>query len=153
MNYFMDDFSLEATDGKTVTLENLKTQNFVLFFYPKNDTTPCTLEALDFADLYDDFRSLGYHIYGVSKDTISSHEKFKQKYTLPFTLISDTDRILLSQFEVTKDKKMVGKSVRRTVTSTFVFDENLKLIKEFREVIAVGHAKLVLDYIQSIAYK
>ena len=100
MNYFIDEFSLKATDGKRVSLESLKTQNFILYFYPKDDTTACTLEALDFADLYDDFRALGYHVYGVSKDTMGSHEKFKQKYTLPFTLISDVDKVLLSQFEI-----------------------------------------------------
>ena len=153
MNYFVDEFSLKATDGKMVTLETFKAQNFVLFFYSKNDTTSCTLEALDFADLYDDFRTLGYHVYGISKDTIGSHEKFKQKYTLPFTLISDVEKILLSRFDVIKDKKMYGKAVRGTVRSTFIFHENLKLIKEFREVNAVAHAKVVLDYIQGIVYK
>ncbi len=150
MNYFIDEFSLKATDGKRVSLESLKTQNFILFFYPKDDTTSCTLEALDFADLYDDFRALGYHVYGVSKDTIGSHEKFKQKYTLPFTLISDVEKVLLSQFDVIKDKKMYGKAVRGTVRSTFIFHENLKLIKEFRDVGAVGHAREVLDFIQGI---
>lgn len=153
MNYFIDEFSLRATDGKLVTLESLKAQNFILYFYPKDDTTSCTLEALDFADLYDDFRALGYHVYGVSKDTIGSHEKFKQKFTLPFTLISDVDKVLLSQFEVIKDKKMYGKAVKGTVRSTFVFQEDLKLIKEFRDVNAVGHAQVVLDFIQGIIYK
>lgn len=153
MSYFIDDFTLKATDGKTVTLEKLKTQNFILFFYPKDDTTACTLEALDFSDLYDDFRALGYHVYGISKDTIGSHEKFKQKYTLPFTLISDVDKVLLSQFNVIKDKKMYGKAVKGTVRSTFIFHEDLKLIKEFRDVNAVGHAQVVLDFIQGFLYK
>ena len=151
MNYFIDEFSLKATDGKMVSLESLKTQNFILFFYPKDDTTSCTLEALDFADLYDDFRALGYHVYGISKDTIGSHERFKQKYTLPFTLISDVEKVLLSQFDVIKDRKMYGKAVKGTVRSTFIFHENLKLIKEFRDVGAVGHAQEVLDFIQGIS--
>jgi len=153
MNYFTEDFTMKATDGKSVTLETLKSQSFILYFYPKDNTAACTLEAIDFSDLYDDFRVLGYHVYGVSKDTIGSHDKFKQKYTLPFTLISDVDKVLLSQFNVIKDKKMYGKSVKGTVRSTFVFNEDLKLIKEFRDVKAAGHAEMVLDFIQGILYK
>ncbi len=153
MNYFINDFSLKATDGKMVTREKLSTQNFILFFYLKDNTTSCTLEALDFADLYDDFRALGYHVYGVSKDTIDVHEKYKQKYTLPFTLISDVDKFLLSEFDVIKDKKIVGKTNRSTVRSTFVFHEDLEFVKEFRGVSAVGHAQVVLDHIQGIVYK
>jgi len=152
MNYFKEEFSLNATDGKVITLEKLKSQNFILFFYPKDDTTACTLEALGFSDLYDDFRALGYHVYGISKDTIESHEKFKHKYLLPYTLISDEDKLLLTLFNVIKDKKMYGKAVKGTVRSTFIFRENLKLVKEFRDVNAIRHAYSVLDYLQEIAY-
>jgi len=152
MNYFKEEFSLNATDGKVITLEKLKSQNFILFFYPKDDTTACTLEALGFSDLYDDFRALGYHVYGISKDTIASHEKFKHKYLLPYTLISDEDKLLLTLFNVIKDKKMYGKAVKGTVRSTFIFRENLKLVKEFRDVNAIRHAYSVLDYLQEIAY-
>ncbi len=153
MSYFTDDFSLKATNGKIVTLETLKSQNFILYFYPKDNTSACTLEAIEFSELYDDFRSHGYHIYGVSKDTLGSHEKFKDKYTLPFTLVSDEEKILLKLFDVIKDKKMYGKAVKGTVRSTFVFKEGLVLIKEYRDIKAPGHAKEVLNYIEELAYK
>lgn len=150
MHYFKEPFTLKATNGKTITLEALEKQNFVLYFYPKDQTSACTLEALEFADLYDDFRSQGYHIYGVSKDTLSSHERFKDKEMLPFTLISDVDKILLEWFDVIKDKKMYGKAVKGTVRSTFIYREGLHLVKEFRDVKAVGHARQVLDFIHEI---
>lgn len=153
MSYFVNDFSLNATNGKTVTLDSLREQNFILYFYPKDNTSACTLEALEFSELYVDFRSHGYHIYGISKDPLSSHEKFKDKYTLPFTLVSDEGKVLLQLFDVIKDKKMYGKAVKGTVRSTFVFKEGLVLLKEFRDVKAPGHAKAVLDFIEELAYK
>lgn len=150
MNYFKEPFQLKATNGKTITLEMLEKQNFILYFYPKDQTSACTLEAIEFAELYDDFRSQGYHIYGVSKDTLSAHERFKEKEGLPFTLISDVDKVLLTCFDVIKDKKMYGKAVKGTVRSTFIYREGLQLLKEFRDVKAVGHARNVLDYIHEI---
>ena len=105
---------------------------------------------MEFAELYDEFRILGYHVYGVSKDTMSSHEKFKEKYNLPFTLISDVEKVLLEQFDVIHDKKMYGKLVKGTVRSTFIFKEGLLLIKEFRDVKPAGHAKVVLDFLQDV---
>jgi len=153
MAYFTEEFNLMATNGKQINLELLKGQNFVLYFYPKDNTSACTIEALEFADLYDDFRSLGYHIYGVSKDTIGSHEKFKTKHILPFTLVSDVEKVLLSLFDVIRDKKMYGKAVKGTVRSTFIFKEGLKLQKEYRDVKAIGHAKEVLDYLQDEVLK
>ncbi|GAB6106200.1 peroxiredoxin [Fusibacter bizertensis] len=153
MPYFIDDFELSATSSKKVTKEILNSQNFVLYFYPKDNTSACTTEALEFAELYDEFRTLGFHVYGISKDTIGSHEKFKDKFSLPFTLISDVEKILLDQFNVIKDKKMYGKAVKGTVRSTFVFGEGLKLIKEFRDIKAVGHAKVVLDFLEDYTSK
>ncbi|MDH8679156.1 peroxiredoxin [Fusibacter bizertensis] len=148
MNYLSKDFKLPTTGGKEVTIESLMKQNFVLYFYPKDNTSACTTEALEFAELYDDFRALGFHVYGISKDTIGSHEKFKEKFSLPYTLISDVEKVLLEQFNVIKDKKMYGKAVKGTVRSTFVFCEGLKLVKEFRDVKAIGHAKAVLDFLE-----
>lgn len=153
MAYFKEDFKLTATNGKEIDLTLLRDQNFILYFYPKDNTSACTLEALEFAELYDDFRSLGYHIYGVSKDTIGSHEKFKTKHILPFTLISDVEKVLLNLFNVIKDKKMYGKAVKGTVRSTFVFKEGLVLQKEYRDVKAIGHAKEVLDFLQDEVLK
>lgn len=148
MSYFKEIIELPATGNKVITLDLLKNQNFVLYFYPKDNTSACTTEAIEFGALYDDFRALGYHVYGISKDTMSSHEKFKDKYQIPFTLISDIDKLLLTEFDVIKDKKMYGKAVKGTVRSTFIFNEGLKCVKEFRDVKAVGHAKAVLNFIE-----
>ena len=92
---------------------------------------------------------MGYEVYGISKDNIKSHEKFKDKFQLPFELISDETKIIHEWFDVIKDKKMYGKLVKGTVRSTFIFDENLKCVHEFREVKAKGHALSVLDYLQN----
>lgn len=150
MKYFKEDFKLGTTGGEFITLEDLKDQNFVIYFYPKDNTSACTLEANEFGELYPEFRALGYHVYGVSKDTVSSHEKFKDKYNLPFPLISDVEKVLLEQFGLVKEKKMYGKLVKGTERSTFIFNVGLKLVKEFRDVKAPGHARAVLDYIQDI---
>jgi peroxiredoxin Q/BCP len=147
MNYFKDEFSLEMTDGTKMTLERLKKENFVLYFYPKDNTSACTLEALSFSELYDEFREQGFHIYGVSKDTLKSHEKFREKNNLPYHLISDVDKVLLEWFDVIKEKKMYGKLVKGTERSTFIYMEGLVLKQVFRNVKAKDHAKEVLDYI------
>ena len=153
MEYFKGQLMLSATNGKVVDLELLKSQKFVLYFYPKDNTSACSLEAMEFAQLYDEFRMLGYHIYGVSKDTLTSHNKFKDKYVLPFTLISDVDKVLLELFDVIQDKKLYGKIVKGTTRSTFIYQENLLLIKEYRNIKAPGHARAVLDFIQGVEYK
>lgn len=147
MNYFKDDFKLKMTDGTEMTLERLRNENFVLYFYPKDHTSACTLEAIGFSELYDEFREQGFHIYGVSKDTIKSHEKFRATNNIPYHLISDVDKVLLDFFEVIIEKKMYGKLVKGTERSTFVFVEGLVLKREFRNVKAKDHAKEVLDYI------
>lgn len=153
MEYFKGQLMLSATNGKVVDLDLLKSQKFVLYFYPKDNTSACSLEAMEFAQLYDEFRMLGYHIYGVSKDTLTSHNKFKDKYVLPFTLISDVDKVLLELFDVIQDKKLYGKIVKGTTRSTFIYQENLLLIKEYRNIKAPGHARAVLDFIQGVEYK
>lgn len=153
MNYFKEQFSLKATNGKIVDLELLKSQKFILYFYPKDLTSACSLEAIEFAQLYDEFRMLGYHIYGISKDSLTSHEKFKDKNTLPFTLISDPDKLLIQWFSVLKDKKLYGKIVKGIERSTFIYKEDLLLINEFRNVKAPGHAKKILDFLQGIEIK
>lgn len=142
MQYF------EEISDKTLDLGKLSNQNFVLYFYPKDNTSGCTLEALEFSELYHEFVALGYHIYGISKDTVGSHLKFKEKNNIPFELISDPERVLLNRFEVVKEKKMYGKAVKGTERSTFIFKKDFELIKSFRNVKAQGHAKEVLEYIK-----
>lgn len=147
MNFFKDLFELKCTSGKTLTNDLLNDENFILYFYPKDNTSACSLEAQDFADLYNEFKMLGFEVYGISKDNIKSHEKFKEKYNLPFELISDEEKILHQWFDVIKEKKMYGKTVTGTERSTFVFVKGLRCIEEFRGVKAKGHARAVLDYL------
>ncbi|MBF4694773.1 peroxiredoxin [Fusibacter ferrireducens] len=148
MSYLKEDFTLNMTGGGQVDKAALLDQNFILYFYPKDNTSGCTLEAQDFADLYDEFKALGYEVYGISKDSLKSHEKFKEKFNLPFNLIADEEKILHKSFDVIKEKKMYGKLVKGTERSTFVFREGLLCITEFRGVKAKGHARAVLDYLQ-----
>lgn len=148
MSYFKDDFALNMTGGEQINKSVLSGQNFILYFYPKDNTSGCTLEAQDFADLYDEFKALGYEVYGISKDSLKSHDKFKAKFDLPFNLISDEEKILHKYFDVLKEKKLYGKLVTGTERSTFVFREGLLCITEFRGVKAKGHARAVLDHLQ-----
>ncbi|GAU77340.1 peroxiredoxin [Fusibacter sp. 3D3] len=148
MRYLKDDFVLKMTGSGQIDRTVLMEQNFILYFYPKDNTSGCTLEAQDFADLYDEFKALGYEVYGISKDSMKSHERFKEKFNLPFNLISDEAKVLHQCFDVIKDKKLYGKLVTGTERSTFVFREGLLCITEFRGVKAKGHARAVLDHLQ-----
>lgn len=147
MNY---DFKLNSNKREGVTLEDFKGKKLVLYFYPKDNTSGCTLEAQEFAEHYEEFKALGAEVVGLSKDTVRTHENFAKKYELPFELLSDPDRVVLEQYDLIKLKKMYGKEVRGTVRSTFIFDENSNLIKEFRDVKAAGHAEEVLEYLKGL---
>lgn len=148
MSYLKGEFSLKMTGDRQIDKSVLSSQNFILYFYPKDNTSGCSLEAQDFADLYDEFKALGYEVYGISKDSLKSHEKFKEKFALPFDLISDEEKILHHSFDVIKEKKLYGKHVLGTERSTFVFREGLLCIMEFRGIKAKGHARDVLDHLQ-----
>ncbi|WP_138158987.1 peroxiredoxin [Peptoniphilus catoniae] len=144
------DFKLQSTDGTEKTLESYKGKYLVLYFYPKDNTSVCTIEANGFADLYDEFKNLDAEIVGISKDTIGSHIKFKEKQNLPFELLSDPEREVHENYEVLKPAKMYGKDVIKTIRSTFVFDKDSNLIKEFRKVDGKTHPKEVLEYLKSL---
>ena len=142
---------LSLTGGKTLCLRDFFEEHLVLYFYPKDDTPGCTLEGEDFTRLHKKFRAGNSQILGVSKDPLSSHEKFKTKYKFPFDLISDPDGRLCRAFDVIKEKNMYGKTVTGIERSTFVLDKTGQLIKEWRKVKAKGHAQEVLDFIQTRA--
>lgn len=116
----------------------------LLYFYPKDDTPGCTLEAQDFTRLVSDFAKLGIQIVGVSKDSESSHAKFCNKYDLGVTLISDESGELHEQFGVIGEKKNYGKVYIGVIRSTFLLDQTGKILKEWRNVKATGHAEKVL---------
>ena len=144
------DFSLPSTGNKTFTLSQAHGKHLVIYFYPKDNTPGCTTEAQQFRDLYSKYKKAGCEIVGISRDSIKSHENFKARFSLPFTLLSDADETACKLFGVIKLKNMYGKQVRGIERSTFVFDKNGALRREWRGVKADGHAQEVLDFIKTL---
>ena len=138
------DFSLPATGGNTVTLSALHGRKVVLYFYPKDNTPGCTNETRDFGTLHADFAACGCDVYGLSRDSLKSHENFKTKLELPFELISDPDEKACEAFGVMKLKNMYGKQVRGIERSTFLIDAQGRIAREWRGVKVPGHAGEVL---------
>ena len=139
------DFELTSDEGETVTLAALRGKPVVLYFYPKDDTPGCTTEACEFRDAYDRFRDQGVEILGVSPDTEASHQKFKSKYELPFTLLADPDHRAAEAFGVWKEKRNYGKTYMGIERSTFVIDADGKVAKAMRGIRPAGHAAKVLE--------
>ncbi len=146
----VDDFELPATGGTIFKLSAMCGKPLVIYFYPKDNTPGCTAESQQFRDLYPDFQKAGCEVVGISRDSISSHEKFKARFTLPFSLLSDESETVCEQFGVIKQKNLYGKKVRGIERSTFVLDSNGVLRREWRGVKADGHASEVLQFIQSL---
>ncbi|MBX9631028.1 MAG: peroxiredoxin [Burkholderiales bacterium] len=150
-NLPVPDFQVASTGGKTFKLSEHKGKPLVIYFYPKDDTPGCTTEGAQFRDLHGEFTRLGCEVYGVSRDTIASHEKFKAKMAFPFELLSDGDEALCNMFGVIKMKNMYGKQVRGIERSTFVIDAKGIVRKEWRGVKVPGHADEVLAAVKAIA--
>lgn len=144
------DFKAPATGDKTVRLRDLRGQNVVLYFYPRDDTPGCTAEGQGFRDHYRKFRRQNAVILGVSRDNLRSHEKFRDKYGFQFDLLADEDEKLCEQFDVIRDKNMYGKKVRGIERSTFLIDEKGKLREEWRKVKVAGHVEEVLDTLKAL---
>ncbi len=142
--------ALKCTNDAVDSFEALRNQKFILYAYPKDNTSGCTFEALAFAEHYDAFKALGYEVIGVSKDTLGTHKNFIKKHNLPFSLISDVERELLAHFDLVVEKKMYGKPVKGTQRSTFVFHEGLELVKAFREVDPKTHVPEVLAFVRNL---
>ena len=143
------DFTAAATGGD-FTLYSLRGNKVVLYFYPKDNTPGCTTESLQFRDLYPKFKKAGADIVGVSRDSVRSHENFKSKLELPFTLVSDPDEQLCTLFGVMKLKKMYGKEVRGIERSTFVIGADGVLRREWRGVKVPGHVDEILEAVQAL---
>jgi thioredoxin-dependent peroxiredoxin len=150
-NQTVKDFSLPMTGGGTFRLKDADARFVVLYFYPKDNTPGCTTEGLHFRELHKDFRKAGAEVYGVSRDSLKSHEGFKSKMGFPFELISDPDEVLCQQFGVIKMKNMYGKQVRGIERSTFVIDGSGVLRRESRGVKVPNHVADVLAFVQSLA--
>lgn len=144
----MKDIELLNQDNEIRSLNYYKGTNLVLFFYPKDNTPGWTSEAKEFSELIEDFKKLETTIVGISKDTVKSHVNFINKHDLKVELLSDPERLLHAELKVIKEKNMFGKTALGTERSTFIFDKDVNLIKEFRKVKAKGHAKEVLDFMK-----
>lgn len=144
------DFTADATRNKRIRLKDLRGQNVVLYFYPKDSTPGCTTEGRDFASLHARFRRQKTVILGVSRDTIASHEKFRDKQAFPFDLISDPDEKLCKAFDVIREKTLYGRKFMGVVRSTFLIDADGKLRQEWRKVKVAGHAEEVLEAVKSL---
>ncbi|MEM7280495.1 MAG: peroxiredoxin [Pseudomonadota bacterium] len=138
-------FNLPATGDKKIALKDLRGQNVVLYFYPKDSTPGCTLEGQDFRDLKGRFTRAKTVILGVSRDSLKSHENFKAKQKFNFDLISDSEEKICQAYDVIKEKNMYGKKVIGVERSTFLIDKEGRLVQEWRKVKVKGHAQEVLD--------
>jgi len=144
------DFSLPASTGETVSLSQYQGKNnVVLYFYPKDDTPGCTTEACSFRDSLADFQVLDTVVLGVSRDDVASHQKFSQKYSLPFPLLADTDGSVTEAYGVWQEKNMYGKKTWGIVRSTFIIDREGVVRKVFPKVKVDGHSAEVLEFIRS----
>lgn len=143
-------FSRPATGGKEIGLTDLRGHRVVLYFYPKDSTPGCTTEGQDFRDLHDEFVSAHTIILGVSRDSLQSHEKFRQKQQFPFDLLADEDESLCRLFDVIHEKTLYGKKSMGVVRSTFIIDEQGVLRGELRNIKVKGHAARVLDMVKGL---
>ena len=145
------DLEVRATDDQKFMLSDLRGKNVVLYFYPKDNTPGCTTESQDFRDHYEEFRKLNTEIFGISRDSLKSHDGFKSKECLPFDLISDDDEQLCKLFNVIKEKTLYGKNYLGIDRSTFILDAEGIVRKEFRGVKVDGHVAAVLAEVQKLA--
>ena len=150
MNRVVADFTAAATGEKDIRLKDLRGQNVVVYFYPKDSTPGCTTEGRDFSALHSKFRRQKTVILGVSRDSVASHEKFKEKQGFPFDLLSDPDETLCTHFDVIKEKKLYGRTFMGIERSTFLIDKDGKLRQEWRKVKVKGHAEDVLEAVRGL---
>lgn len=143
-------FALPDQSGREVTLESLRGKVVVLYFYPKDDTPGCTKEACSFRDLNSELRDEGAVVYGISRDSVGSHEKFAQKYELNFPLLADENSEVCEAYGVIQDKNMYGKVSRGIVRTTFIIDREGKIAKTYAKVKVDGHADAVLETVRSL---
>ena len=138
-------FTLTDKDGKTVSLSDFLGKKIVLYFYPKDNTPGCTRQACAFAGLYREFENKGVQVIGISKDSVASHQKFAEKYNLPFVLLSDPERVAIESYGVWQEKKMCGKVSMGVVRITFIIDEEGKISKVMDKVKPDTNAQEILN--------
>ena len=141
-------FKLNSTSGKIVELSKLKSKYIVLYFYPKDDTPGCTLETKDFNSLLSNFKKAKCEVFGISKDSLESHKKFKEKYNIKFELLSDEDKKSIKAYKTWGKKKFMGKEFMGQIRSTFLIKDN-KILNEWRNVRVKDHANDVLNFLKT----
>ncbi|WP_442598937.1 thioredoxin-dependent thiol peroxidase [Neobacillus sp. D3-1R] len=144
------DFQLEANNGEKVKLSDYRGKNVVLYFYPKDMTPGCTTQACDFRDQHENFDKMDAVIIGVSPDPLARHEKFIEKYGLPFLLLADVNQEAAKAYDVWKLKKNFGKEYMGIERSTFIIDKEGRLVKEYRKVKVTNHVEEVLTFIKAL---
>ena len=147
------DFKLQSTNGKNYSLKESIGKYVVLYFYPKDDTPGCTIETKDFNKLLQKFKKLNCEVFGISKDSLKSHNKFKNKHRIKFDLLTDEELKVLKKYGVWGKKKFMGREFMGTIRSTFLVDKKGKIIKMWKDVKVKDHAKEVLETLQNIAKK
>ena len=144
-------FTLPTDTGEELSLSSLRGRPVVIYFYPKDDTAGCTTESCEFRDLMPRFDASNATILGVSPDSVKSHQKFKTKFELPFTLIADTEKVACQAYDVWKEKSMYGKKYMGVERTTFVIDTDGKISHIFGKVKPAGHAAEVMEAVASLA--
>lgn len=143
-------FTLDTDSGETLSLKDLKGRPVVLYFYPKDDTPGCTVEACEFRDAFPRFKGSKAVILGISPDSVKSHQKFKVKFDLPFTLLADEDHAIAEKYGVWQKKSMYGRTYMGIARTTFVIDQDGKVAKVFEKVKPKGHAEEVEQAIDAL---
>lgn len=144
------DFTLPRDGGETVTLSAQRPAPVVLFFYPRDDTSGCTKEALAFTQLAPEFAAAGVQVFGISKDTVAKHEKFRDKHALAVPLLSDAETEICEAYDVWKEKQMYGKSFMGIERTTVLIDGEGKIARIWPKVKVPGHAEEVLDAVRAL---
>lgn len=144
------DFTLPRDGGGNVTLSDLRPRNVVLYFYPKDDTSGCTVEALDFSSHLDEFDAAGTTVLGVSKDGVTKHDKFRDKHGLKIALLSDEDADVCERYGVWVEKNMYGRTYLGIERSTFLIDAGGRIVRSWRKVKVKGHVAEVLKAAQEL---
>jgi len=143
-------FNGECTSNKNLSNKDFIGKNLIVYFYPKDSTPGCTTEGQDFRDKYKDFKKLNTEILGVSRDSVKSHENFKEKQSFPFELLSDPDESMCKSFDVMKLKSMYGREYMGVDRSTFLISTKGNVVKEWRSVKVKGHVQEVLDEVKKL---
>ena len=148
-----NNFTLPSTNKKNFSLKDSIGKYVVLYFYPKDDTPGCTIETNDFNKLFSKFKKLDCEIYGISKDSLKSHEKFKKKYKIKFDLLADEEIKVLKKYKVWGKKKFMGREFMGTIRTTFLIDKKGEILRVWNNVKVKDHANEVLETLQKIVKK